>query len=472
MLTTLLPWAALALALGAWFVRDNEKDGAASPVSPGPLAAAVLLALLAVGAGFVWNEPLRDLLPTAYGFAAGVGVVLLSALLVARPGQPKEPLALPLALGAFGAGLWTLLAESVREPYQLGAAAGAGMAGWLLSLGGRGSAAARTGLILGLAVAVDILGSRGMGGNCDHAGSVLALVAALATLLAVGLPRRPESAGSMRLVGAAVGIVVFALGGWLLATRHLFLNDIWILFGGAALAAVLVAWLVPDEVQEGSVNFILSVVVWLGVATLSFGLRKGFGMSICALGGAATLTLLGRTRALLTLGPLAMLAIYRIFREMHTDASRALDIGQHYALVGIAIGILLPLMASEWVAHRKSDTKASLAGFLWMPGLLTVPYLAGVVLAAKGYVGVLAGLGFASVVEGLKGAVRLNGMALQLGLGFAMAGGYRWLSSKVDLAREDKIAALTWVAVVLGAVAIGIALLSRQGRDETAGSSE
>jgi len=471
-LTTLLPWAALLLALAAWFVRDGEKETTESRTAPMLMGAALLFALLAVGAGFIWNEPLRDLLPTSYGFAAGIGVVLLAALLAGRLGQPREPLAMPIALGAFGAGIWTLVSESVREPYQLGAAAGAGLAGWLLSLGGQGSAAARTGLILGLAISADVLGSRGMGGNCDHAGSILALVAALATLLAVGLPRKPDSAASMRLIGAAVGIVVLALGGWLLATRHLFLNDIWILFGGSALAAILVAWLVPDEVQEGSVNFILGVILWLGIATLAFGLRKGFGMSICALGGAATLTLIGRTRALLTLGPLAMLAIYRVFRELHTDASRALDIGQHYALVGIAIGIVLPLLATEWTARRRADTSGSVAAFLWMPCLLAVPFLAGVVLAAKGYVGVLAGLGFASVVDGLKGAVRLNGMALQVGLGFAMAGGYRWLSSKVDLARDDKIAALTWVAVALGVVAIGIALLSKQGREQAAGSSE
>lgn len=465
-----MPWAALAVAIAAFFLRDGSRDSAegAKP-TPFVLGAAALLGILGIAAGFAWNEPLRDLLPTAYGLAGGVAIVLLAAFLGGAKGQPGNALAAPVALGAFGAGIWTLVDIGVREPYQLGAAAGAGIAAWVLSVGAANEWAARTGVILALAIGVDILGNRGMGGNCSHAGSILALTSALAALLALGMPKKPENAPTIRAVGITVGIVVMALGGWLLATRHLFLNDIWILFAGSAMAAVIVAWLVPNHAEESSVNFILAVIVWLGVATLAFGLRKGFGMSICALGGATALTIMGRTRALLTLGPLAMLVIYRVFRELHTDASRALDIGQHYALVGISIGILLPLLAAEWSTRRRADAKSGLAAFLWTPGLLSVPYVAGVVLAAKGFVGVLAGLGFASVVEGLKGAVRLNGLALQVGIAFAMAGGYRWLSPVVDLARDEKIAALTWVAVLVGVLAISITLLSKDGREESAG---
>lgn len=470
MLTTLLPWAALALAAAGWFLRDGKKDSESEPSPSFPMFAAVLLAVLAIAAGFIWNEALRDLLPTTYGFAAGIGVVLLATFAGGLRGQPANALAAPIAFGVFGAAIWTLVPLGSREPYQIGAAAGAGLAAWLLSLGSKSNWPARTSLMLIFAVAGDLLGNRGMGGNNDHAGSILGLVAAIAVLLATGIPRRQENAAKMQGVGIAAAAAVLALGGWLLATRHLFLNDVWVLFAAGSGAALIVGWLVPDRQEDSSFGFILAVVVWLGLATLAFGLRKGFGMSICILGGMAMLTAMGRTRALLTLGPLAMLVFYRIFRELHTDASRALDIGQHYALVGIVIGIAIPLLASEWAKGRSADAKGSAAGFLWCPAMLAVPFVSGVVLAAKGYVGVLAGLGFGSVIDGLRGSMRIDTLALQSGLAMAMVGGYRWLGSKVDLARDEKISSLIWVVVVLGVLAIAIAFLSKSGGEKSAGS--
>lgn len=470
MLTTILPWAALALAAAAWFMRDGEKDAAGEKTALSTQAAALLLAILTVGAGFVWKEPMRDFLPTTYGFAAGVVLVLLASFLGGTKGQPSNAMAAPVALGVFGAAVWTLVPLASREPYQLGAAAGAGLAAWLLSMGTSSSWASRAGFTLILAVSADILGTRGMGGNSDHAGSILGLVAAIAVVISVGIPKRPENADKMRAVGVASAAILVALGGWLMGTRHLFLNDVWVLFAGSTAAALIVGWLVPDRVEKSSFGFILAVVVWLGLATLAFGLRKGFGMSICLLGGMAMLTAMGRTRALLTLGPLAMLVFYRVFRELHTDASRALDIGQHYALVGIVIGLALPILASEWSQSRRGNPKESAAAFLWCPAFLAVPFVSGVVLAAKGYVGVLAGLGFGSVVDGLKGGIRLDTLALQSGLAMAMVAGYRWLGSKVDLAREEKVATLTWVVVGLGVLAIAIAFLSKSGSEETAGS--
>jgi hypothetical protein len=185
------------------------------------------------------------------------------------------------------------------------------------------------------------------------------------------------------------------------------------------------------------------------------------------------LTMLGRTRALLTMGPLAILVLYRVFRELHTDASRAIDIGQHYALIGLSIGVALPILAMEWrMSRTESSPKSAAASGLWTPAFLAVPFVSAVVLAAKGYVGVLTGLGFASLVEGLKGSSRLDSLALQLGIGASMVASFDWVSSKVDLARDEKVKTLVWVAAGIGLLALLITMLSRASRVESSRSTE
>ncbi len=234
-----------------------------------------------------------------------------------------------------------------------------------------------------------------------------------------------------------------------------------------AAVGLVAAWLVPDS-EDRSTGFVMGSILWLAAATLAFGERQGYGMAVAALGGLAMATALGRTRSLLTMAPLAMLVVYRLFRELHTDASRALDIGQHYALIGIVLGVALLVLAAEWRASRSAGSTSTVwASLLWLPMFLAVPFVSAVVLAAKGFIGVLAGLGFGPFIQALKGAARLDGFSLQLGVGAAMAGGYGWLSDKTDLAREEKIKSMLWVAALLVALAIAVALLSKERAEES-----
>lgn len=469
MLTTLLPWAALVVAILALLSREGPRTEAEdSPEGVGKwLFFGVLAAVLALGAGYFWRDAVDGLWPTSVGFAGGAGVAVLSLLLGGLKSQPANAFAAPVAVGAFGTAIWTLVDIEAREPYQLGAAAGIGLVGWLLS-GGDSLWPGRTGIVAVLCLFADVLGHRAAGGHVSQAGSVFGVLIAVAVLLALGIPKRPESETRNRLIGFGAAAAVLVLGAWLLAGRHFFLNDLWILLAGGAAVGLIVSWLVPEDSSSGS-GFVLSVIIWLAAATLAFGLRKGFGMSVTTLGGLAMLLCLGRTRALLTLGPLAMLVTYRVFRELHTDASRALDIGQHYALIGIVAGAAIVALATEW---RSSEAgKSPLAGLLWLPLFIALPYVSGVVLAAKGFVGVIAGLGFGPFVEGLRGSSRQGALSLQLGLGAALAGGYGWLSDKVDLARDEKVGTLISVSVGAAVLAAIIALLSRKEAPAASGSS-
>jgi hypothetical protein len=475
-----LPWAALLLAVLAVLARDGlrleDSDGRSwlqRIKGDGAWFAAVwALLLVAVGAGWIWRDSLAGLWPTSLGFAAGCFMMFEAGKYGLVRAQPLHGLAAPAAFGVLGAALLTLIPVDAREPYQIGAAAGAGISAWILAGAARGPWASRAGILMTLCLAGDILGHRAAAGNSAYAGSLLGLAAVIALLLGVGLPRKSGNEASRALVGAGVGAVVLVLGSWLLGARHFYIGDVWMLFAGSAAVALIVAWLVPDDPDASGFGFVVSVILWLGVATLAFGLRKGFGMSIACLGGAAMLTLMGRTRAVLTLGPLAILVLYRIFRELHTDATRAVDIGQHYALIGLAVGAALPLLAGEWRASQAAGSRTAWSSALWSPAFLAVPFVSAVVLAAKGFVGVLAGLGFSSLVEGLRGSSRLEPLALQLGIGSAMIAGFGWLSDYLDLSREEKVKTLVWVAAGLFVVAAGIAILSRSSRVEYPRGSE
>ena len=481
MLTTLLPWAALVLAILAVLARDGARESAQSEgtwlqairANAAHFIAVWALILASLACGWIWQEELKGLWPTALGFAGGCFMMSEAAKKGLLRGQPVNGLAGPAAIGVLGAAAWTLIPVDLREPYQLGAMAGAGIAAWVIAGSARGVWASRAAIFMILALAGDVLGKRAAGGHSAQAGSVFGLLVVVAMLLALAIPRNAETASRNRLIGIVLGVIVLGVGAWLLSMRHFFISDLWIIFAGAVLVGAIVAWLTPDAGDKSSLGFILSVIIWLAVATLAFGLRKGYGMSVACLGGAAVLTMLGRSRALLTLGPLAILVLYRVFRELHTDASRAIDIGQHYALIGLSIGVALPILAMEWRTSRsEASSKSAAASGLWTPAFLAVPFVSAVVLAAKGYVGVLTGLGFASLVEGLKGSSRLDSLALQLGIGASMVASFEWVSSKVDLARDEKVKTLVWVAAGIGLLALLISMLSRASRVESSRSTE
>lgn len=481
MLTTILPWAALVLVVLALLAREGLREGGSGDKpwlqrirdNAAHFAAGWAVLLIALLCGWIWRDSLKDLWPTALGFAGGAFLVFEAAKKGLLPGQPANALVAPAAFGILGAAAWTLLRDDVREPYQLGAMAGAGICAWIVAGSERGNWASRAAVFMIVALAGDVLGKRAAGGHSAQAGSVLGVLIVVALLLSLGIPRKKDTATRNALIGTVLGVIVLAVGSWLLSMRHFFINDVWIIFGGSLGVALVVAWLTPEEPEQGNVGFILSVILWLGVATLAFGLRKGYGMSLACLGGAATLTMMGRSRALLTLGPLAILVIYRVFRELHTDASRAIDIGQHYALIGLSVGAAIPVLATEWRSHRSDrDAKSAWASALWAPSFLAVPFVSAVVLAAKGYIGALTGLGFASLIDGLRGGRRLDSLALALGIGGAMVSGFGWLSSKLDMARDEKVKTLVWVAAGVGLLALCITLLSRPSRVESSRSGE
>jgi hypothetical protein len=234
-----------------------------------------------------------------------------------------------------------------------------------------------------------------------------------------------------------------------------------VLFMGGMAIGVAVNWLMDDN-ETDALRPLISAILWIGLATLGFGMRKGYGMSLGLLGGASTLLLLGNVRALLTMGPLAGLVMYRVFREVHVEATRALDIGQHYALIGLALGALMPLMPVEWLRTRMALTgpRVPSAGVLWMVLLAATPIAAALVLGPKGVVGFVAGLGFASLLEAIRSGPSLQSLSLGLGLASATTFIFQFLGENTTLTRDEKMSMLMPLAIGIGVAVLVLLAIS------------
>lgn len=415
--------------------------------------------------------------PSVLGFAGGIAGAIVASFLSKHPLLGGASRSGPLALGVAAAGLVTLVKQPDLEPAQLGLVLGLALGAWLLAPSDEStpdwpSSAAFFGAAI---LAADILGRRAVGGHSSHAGLVLAIasVAVLAAVLFAGA-KDEDSSAALKGWKGLIFIALLIGAGWVIATRYIWLGNAWCIFGGAVLVALVASHLTGRESERSTLRFALSCAVWLGVATLAFAYLRGFGMSLALLAGAVYFLSTGNRAGLLSLAPLAALVAYRVFREAHVTASRALDIGQHYGLVGLLAGATLTIVA--WEYRRSlfgvSPAKAGLAKVLVVAVALGAPVLGAVLLAEKGYVGLLVGLVFGAAVLGLQGARSPLGLAMPTGLALGMSSIFGWMVPFLEKTRDEKLKALYWSVPVIVLVAFLLVWLPTQTSKRPEGSSQ
>jgi hypothetical protein len=491
-MTHILPWVALALAAAALLAREPSR-GDTSSAGPTPLwldirahssllIAMAVLAAVALLSGWKWNEAAPGALPAAGGLLLGFFVAVLAHVADLAQAGSLAGSVVPIALAGAAVGATAFGQQEAPLPLQLGLIAGASLGAWLLNLRRKdtdGSWAAIAAIVCAAVVAVNYLGEKAAGERAGEAGLALAVVAVLAGLLGTGVARFVQrqrgEGGSRTTVFVAVAAALLLIGGWLAGQRYLFMQDVWLIFGGSVLAGLVVNWFLPDGEQPFALRFLIAAVVWIAIATIAFGMRKGYGMSISLFGAMSALVLVGNRRAILTLGPVLALVLFRVFREAYPDAYRAIDIGQHYAMIGLLLGIALPLMPIDWaklVPSGRITTAVVVAGALWVVLLIGVQPAASVLLGAKGVVGFVVGLGFGSAIESLRGGISLHVPSLAAGMAAVSLISYGWLGDHLNKARDEKLGALYWVLGALFLLGLVVAALTpRDGeleKNETA----
>ncbi len=457
----ILPIIAAVLALAALMVKDGEPPGkeAKREVPAGAfLVLGLLVGLLVVGSLSGYGG-LDDALPLTLSFGIGCLLSVIAYGLGLMKGQLTAGRAAPIALGVLAPSLLVLLPyPGVPLAMVFGAAASA----WFLSIGKEVDPnpwAMRAAIVAAFVVAANVLGKQAnLGDYGPMAGTMLGLVAATAAVLSGFVATLAKSPG----LRAGVAMALVSLGSWLIGDRLLHLGTILPIAAGGAVLAFIVAAVVPEDEEPSSMRLLVAVLIWVSAATAAFGFEKGFGMAVLALTSTAVLLASGNKRALLTMAPLGALVMYRVFRETHTDATKAFDIGQHYAMIGLIVGALLPVMAQEWLrtVSKRGGFLTLIAGALWIVVLLIAPITTAVVLGAKGVIGYLFGLGLAGVIEAVRGERSAHSMSLGLGMAGVMALIYDALLPHLDLDRDQKLVKMAYLGGGVLVLGIVIAVLS------------
>jgi len=455
-MNSVLPFVAIAIALAA-LALSSPPDPKPAKVSPLP----ILLALLAVAGGYYWRTNYENLLPAALAFAVGVvGAMVASYAEGIRSANGAAAAGFAACLSGFA--LW--VDKSYMGEVQMGVVGGLALGAWGSARSKAFSLPLATALFGAVFAAGDFMGAKALSTEpSSHWGTMAGLAVGIAGLVAL-LPARAEKRtdGSLPFLPGWLAVVLLLAFGYVVGARYLESTAVWMIFDGSVIAAAVLHWVIRPDGKDDTLAFLVATVIWIGIATLAFSYEKGFGMTVAAIGAVATLLLLGNSRALLSVGPLLGLVFYRVLRETFPDATRALDIGQHYAVIGLAFGIVLALLPVDWLAKRRGTGFASTMGRLvWALILSVAPAALAVVLGAKGMVGLVAGLGFAALVDGLRNGSSLVTLVLATALAAMTTISYGWLDNLLDMTRESKQVAFYWIGGVGVVLAVVLSLFSK-----------
>lgn len=453
--TTLLI-AGIVVAVLAVFLRDGsfkpvERDKPNVPALPFLILAGIVGLFVFAGLTTMNSKP--EVMPIALGFGVGALASGFGYALGLTKWQAGAGKAAPLGLAA---ATLAILPSLPKAPSAMSAVVGAGIAAWLLSFGQdeeKNPWAIRTTIAMGAGGVLNaIAGPALVPLNWAQAGSWLLIAFSVVVLLCSPLP-----AGWIR---PTFGALILALSGWLIGEKLFLMDNMWMLTGGAAIVGLVVHSMLSGP-EITSVRLILASLIWVAVATGAFGIEQGFGMAVALLVGFSVLVLADNRPGLLTLGPLAALVMFRVFFQEHSQTVKHFEVGQHYSIVGLLIGLALPALATEWLRSSAGRTKffGNFASAAWVLAFAVVPAGVAVLFDSTGLVGFLIGLGIASVVEAARASRSGQTVSLAVTLSAFVALSYQWIEPLMGQEKDDKTKALAWILGAVFVIGIAIAVL-------------
>lgn len=443
-MTFLLPLVAFALAIAAPFFLRTER-GKVEPLRLGVLANLLGLAALVVFRA----TPEVDRMPALVGLVLGG----LACVLGSWGGGP--------AFGVAAASALHLLPPTALPTAGLALIAGTGLGA--LTVGGEVSALAAV-----LVVAADNLGMR-------H--SALPGSAFVGSQVGLGLAIGAYVWRSSPKIGAIWGAVLVGVIAALGAVGVIREQPLTICVGIGAVAGIVLQLLMADEESESS-RVGLAAVIGVGLATVAFGLGKGVGLALATLTAVGVLLAVENRRAVLALGPLVGLTLYRVLREAGTGATRALEINQNYTILALVIGLALPLLPVDWLRMRVRAVHAA-GTLLWGIVAIAAAPLVVTAFGMRGGVGFVVGLGISGLVQAFRayetrhpitGETHLRPSLLPLALGAGLSGAtilaLDFVGVESSLSRDDKLRLFGYAAAGIVVISLLLALVGRQHKTE------
>ena len=329
---------------------------------------------------------------------------------------------------------------------------GIGISAWLLSIptagngveiqlcmaAGAGLIAIATRSITATSFAVAMSSLVAVNGICsfveiDHAiphlGTTIGLLAAIASLVSLVPKLKGALAGlvSMALIGSAAAFVIHTADD----AFHLYICIV------VASITAFVTGIVIGEEDDLTRRTLMSIA-WVAVLTVSFTLSQTAGLAIAVLIGALYAISIRSTAMVACLAPAIGIAIIRMFRLMYHDAGRSFDLGKHYAVIGLCVGIAIPHLVTNAkfkVGSAGSHLFALLCG--------TVPAIVLILTGAKGAYGLIVGLSVSALLPATKESrsiAPIAGMTVGL-IGLLQ---YSWLEHWFTETRNDRLKGAAW----------------------------
>lgn len=406
------------------------------------------LALIGTGMAFgadapMWASPLACL---------GIGLGLSPLFGLSEDGAAVPSLLLILACGVVCGSVVAGNDFFIRAALF---ASGVGMGSLVLGYGAVGGGVALTCAVLG---AADTLGRTQLINPESPPGLVLAAAVASALLVFIGLSAMLKSWPKAFGLGAAL----MAALGFFACSKVLYFNDSGLAALVGALVAAAIVWAMPAETEDAGFVPLVGGILMVAVGTAAFSEARGMGMAAAALGALGVALLSDRPRVAAAISPLAILAIYRAFGVMYPEAAKALDIGQHYGIIGVMLGVLLAFLGSA--RSQTAKFPATMVG--WTMGALICGF-SPLVIGAKGAVGVLIGLGFAGAL-GQSSQQTRNSLTVGASYIGASLLGYGLLKDQMNLTRDERLPLLMWGAGIVLILFVAAMFMNRQKSEVSA----
>lgn len=387
------------------------------PVPGWDLAAAIALAIGSVVALLVASFFRQDC--PRIGFAAGAVVVGgLGGVLLAHPG-------------------------AATFPVGMSAAAGFGLLGWLVARPGFGAAGAMT---IVAATNLETLARIQVGEI--HPAPGLLLSALLAAGFVLGASVRSESRHWLSWVvgGAAMGIAAAVV-----SARILILPELAMVAGVAVILTGLVVWV--TETREDLSTSLLACIAMVALGSFALSETRGTGLALAGLLALGVAAVAQSRPALVAASGLIVLGTLRAMTFAFPETTRALDLGQHYTIIGLLLAMLGVLWVSNFVVlSRIAQGLATLSA-------VVAAIFAPMLLGSKGTLGLVLGLGLAPVlVEPKKRDAALSASTLLLSFTLMV---FPLLKERLDLTRAEKLPILGGAAVVILVCAVAASALAR-----------
>lgn len=293
-----------------------------------------------------------------------------------------------------------------------------------------------------------------------QAGTVLGGAAILGMLIAaiwskVGTKDHP-------ILARSLGCLAIPVGAFLIGRSGGDEGTVLILSTAGVLLAGLLAWAWPLG-DKRALGPVLGGMLTLGLATYAFSIGQSFGLSLVFLSIALAWMILGRFDLLLVLGPLVGLLGFRTLRIAYPDVTRAFDIGQHYALIGVMLGAGAIMIGLEsWSTLQARGRLGQGLGGVLALALGAVMAFGLMFLGVKGGVGLMVGLGLGAWIASLSRMGSIGASVVSLGLIGVIGVFYGRASEFFEASRQEKTMAFLTVAGVLAALALVATFVTRE----------